>query len=118
VVPEEGGVIWTDNMCIPAHAAHPLDAMTYMDFVYRPDVAAMIADGVNYITPVPATQQIFRNDAKQATSKDDREYYRNLSQSPLIFPTAADQRRLFRYRVLSDTELTTWNKLFEPIYQS
>jgi spermidine/putrescine transport system substrate-binding protein len=118
VVPEEGAAIWTDNMCIPKHAQHPLDAMIYMDFVYQPAVAAMIADYVNYITPVPATQQIFRKDAKQATSKSDRQYYQNLSTSPLVFPTPVDERRLHRYRVLTQSELTVWNNLFEPIYQS
>ena len=39
VVPKEGAAIWTDNMCIPVHAQHPRDAMTYMDFVYNPKIA-------------------------------------------------------------------------------
>ncbi len=60
-MPKEGALIWTDNMCIPAHAPHPRDAMTYMDCVYQPeDRSALIADYINYITPVPATQAIFK----------------------------------------------------------
>jgi spermidine/putrescine transport system substrate-binding protein len=118
VVPDEGGVIWTDNMCIPQHAKHPRDAMIYMDYVYQPSVAATIADYVNYITPVPATQAIFAKEAKDATDSDDKTYYQGLSTSPLVFPTASDQARLHRYRVLSTAEQETWNKLFEPIYQS
>ena len=66
-MPKEGAVIWTDNMCIPLHASHPLDAMTYMDWVYQPKIAAMLADYINYITPVPAVQPIFTQDA------DDRD---------------------------------------------
>ena len=118
IVPEEGAPIWTDNMCIPAHATHPLDAMIYMDWVYQPDVAAMLADYINYITPVPATQRIFRKEAADATSKDDRDYYTTLSTSPLIFPAATDFARLHRYRVLTIEEQKVWNKLFEPVYQS
>jgi spermidine/putrescine transport system substrate-binding protein len=118
VVPEEGAPIWTDNMCIPAHAAHPLDAMIYMDWVYQPQIAAMIADYVNYITPVPATQAIFKKDAADATSKDDKEYYTTLSTSPLVFPLQSDYAKLHRYRVLSEAEQKVWDKLFEPIYQS
>ena len=38
--PKEGALIWTDNMCIPLHAQHPRDAMTYMDCVYQPEVGA------------------------------------------------------------------------------
>jgi len=118
VVPKEGAPIWTDNMCIPAHAAHPRDAMIYMDYVYQPAVAAVIADYVNYITPVPATQPIFAKEAADATSSDDKEYYQGLSTSPLIFPTATDQQRLHRYRVLDQAELAAWDKIFVPIYQS
>jgi spermidine/putrescine transport system substrate-binding protein len=118
VVPEEGAPIWTDNMCIPVHAQHPLDAMIYMDFVYQPQIAAMLADYINYITPVQATQAIFRKDAEQATSASDRQYYRTLSTSPLIFPKQSDFARLHRYRVLSSSEQDTWNSLFEPIYQA
>jgi spermidine/putrescine transport system substrate-binding protein len=118
VVPKEGAVIWTDNMCLPAHAAHPLDAMTYMDFVYQPEIAAMLADYINYITPVPATQDIFKKEAADATSKDDKAYYTDLSTSPLIFPSPSDFSRLHRYRVLTQDEQSVWNDLFQPIYQS
>ena len=118
VVPDEGAAIWTDNMCIPAHAKHPLDAMIYMDWVYQPAIAAMIADYVNYITPVPATAQIFARDARTATSKSDKAYYEGLSTSPLVFPSTSDYDRLHRYRVLDQDEQKTWNAMFEPIYQS
>ena len=37
--PSEGVMIWTDNMCIPVGAEHPVDAITYMDYVYQPEVA-------------------------------------------------------------------------------
>jgi spermidine/putrescine transport system substrate-binding protein len=118
VVPEEGGIIWTDNMCIPVHAEHPLDAMTYMDWVYQPKIAAMLADYINYITPVPAAQQLFEKEAANATSPGDRKYYERLATSPLIFPSPADFTRLHRYRVLTEAERDPWNSLFEPIYQA
>jgi spermidine/putrescine transport system substrate-binding protein len=119
VIPEEGAVLWTDNMCIPKHAAHPLDAMMYMDFVYKPDVAAMLAEYINYITPVDGAkvQPIIKQDAAQAkgSDKSDLEY---LANSPLIFPKASDFANLHRYRVLTTDEEKTWNDIFEPIYQA
>jgi len=118
VVPDEGAVVWSDNMCIPAHAEHPRDAMTYMDFVYQPAIGAMIADYVNYITPVATAQGIFRKDAQDAASKDDKEYYTQLATSPLIFPSPAEFGKLHRYRVLTKAEEKVWNSIFEPIYQS
>ncbi len=118
VIPSEGAPIWTDNMCIPAHASHPRDAMIYMDWVYQPKIAAMLADYINYITPVPAAQQIFQQDAKQATKKSDKEYYTGLASSPLVFPSPSDFSKLHRYRVLTADEQVVWNNLFQPIYQS
>jgi spermidine/putrescine transport system substrate-binding protein len=76
VVPAEGGVLWTDNLLIPAHAEHPLDALTYMNFVYRPEVAAMISAWVGYITPVSGVQRIIR----------DRYHNHAMANSPLVFP--------------------------------
>jgi spermidine/putrescine transport system substrate-binding protein len=89
-----------------------------MDFVYKPEIAAMIADYVNYITPVATAQQVFLKDAAEATNKDDKAYYQGLATSPLIFPSEADFAKLHRYRVLTKAEEEVWNSIFEPIYQS
>jgi spermidine/putrescine transport system substrate-binding protein len=117
VVPSEGAVIWTDNMCMPKHAAHPLDAMTYMDFVYDPKIAAMLAEYINYITPVTASQDVIKQEAAAAKG-DDKVYLQGLVDSPLIYPSQSDFSRLRRYRVLTAAEEKTWNSIFEPIYQS
>ena len=71
-------MLWTDNMLIPRNAKHPVDAMTMMDFVYRPDIAAMIADWVWYVCPVPAAERII---ARGSTTRRSRS-------SPLVFPSA------------------------------
>ena len=118
VVPKEGAMFWSDNMCIPKYAKHPVDAMIYMDWVYQPRIAALIAEYVSYITPVPAAQQVIQKDAREATSKDDKEYDAALATSPLIFPTKSDYAKLHRYRVLSKSEQAVWNSIFQPIYQS
>jgi len=109
VIPSEGGALWTDNMCIPQKAQHPLDALTYMDFVYRPDVAALIADWVTYITPVPAAKDIILNDLQDPA----------VANSPLVFPEEADLAKGHRYYVFkSEEEEQAWNDIFQPIYQS
>jgi spermidine/putrescine transport system substrate-binding protein len=108
VVPDEGGILWTDNMCIPAHAENPVDAITMMDYVYQPEIAAIIADWVWYITPVPAAQEIIANDLKDKA----------VAESPLVFPTEEMYNSTYRYRVLTTEEEQEWNATFEPIYQS
>ena len=36
MIPQEGLMLWTDNMIIPLYASNPRDAMTTMDYFYSP----------------------------------------------------------------------------------
>jgi spermidine/putrescine transport system substrate-binding protein len=117
VVPQEGAVLWTDNMAIPKAAKHPLDAITYMDYVYRPEVAAKLTEYIAYITPVPAAKEQLQ--AKAATaSGEDKQTLEGLIDSPLVFPVAADLAKTKRYRVLTVEEEQVWDRIFQPIIQS
>jgi spermidine/putrescine transport system substrate-binding protein len=114
VVPDEGALLWTDNMVIPRGAQHPVDALRLMDFVYRPEVAAMIAAGVAYITPVPNAQDRLRTMASRATG-DRATVLAEVADSPLVFPAPEDRAKLRTYRVLaSEEEATEWDRLFTP----
>ena len=75
-LPDEGGMLWTDNMLIPKGAAHKYTAELMINFVYDPAIAAQIAAWVNYVTPVKGAQE--------ALAALDPE----LAESPLIFPPA------------------------------
>ena len=114
VVPEEGGLLWTDNMCIPQKAQHPVDAITYMDYVYKPEIAAMIAAWVWYITPVPAAQQVL----EKQSQKPGNGWLKPVASSPLIFPTDEIYDNTFAYRSLTPEEEEEWNSIFQPIYQA
>ncbi|MEU5720065.1 spermidine/putrescine ABC transporter substrate-binding protein [Streptomyces sp. NPDC020403] len=117
VIPDEGGLLWTDNLCIPSTASHPVDALTYMDYAYRPEVAARISETVQFVCPVPEAQRFVARDAAAATGKQ-RTVLDALSTSPLVFPTEADKAKLRHLRVLDEEEEKQWNALFEPIYQA
>ena len=117
VIPKEGATYWTDNMAIPKNAKHPLDAITYMDYVYRPEVAAQLVEGIAYITPVPAAKEQLQAKAAKA-SGDDRQTIEDLVQSPLIFPTEADLTNVKRYRALTVEEQQVWSGIFQPLVQS
>jgi spermidine/putrescine transport system substrate-binding protein len=92
VYPDEGSMQFTDNMMIPAKAAHPYAAETMMNYVYDPQVAAKIADYVNYISPVKGIKEILlKSDPKVASN-------------PLIFPPANIVARLHPYPSLSPAD--------------
>jgi spermidine/putrescine transport system substrate-binding protein len=118
VVPDEGAILWTDNMAIPKGAAHPNAALAMMDYVYDPEVAALIAEWVNYITPVPGAQEIILQHADDAEAEDDAEtaeYLRTVAESPLVFPTQEMLDRLYSYKVLDEDEERQWNELFDEV---
>ena len=87
VIPDDGALIWTDNMCIPKGAAHLADAMTYMDFVYQPKIAAQIAQYVNYISPVPDAKPVIEQMAAQEQDPAEATRLQEVAESPLVFPT-------------------------------
>jgi spermidine/putrescine transport system substrate-binding protein len=113
VVPEEGAILWTDAMAIPKGAQHPVDAITFMDYVYKPEIAAMIAAYVAYVTPVPSAREEILELAEQAETPAKRDNLLSIADSPLVFPTPEDEARLFSYRDLADDEeLSAWNAAF------
>ena len=116
-IASEGGVIWTDNMTIPPLAQHPVDAITYMDYIYQPDVMAMMVEWINYVSPVPLAKAVVLADAAKATDPADAEFLTNVANSPLVFPTAEDLAKLYNYRTLSATEDPQWLAVWEPISQ-
>lgn len=120
VVPEEGAILWTDNMAIPKGAQHPNAALAMMDYVYDPENAAQIAEWVNYITPVPGAQEIISQHADDAEAEGDTEtadYLRAVAESPLVFPTDEMLSRLHSYKVLDEEEERQWNELFQEVVQ-
>jgi spermidine/putrescine transport system substrate-binding protein len=95
-------------MMIPYTAQNPLDAMTYMDSVFDPQVAAEIADYVGYVCPVPAAQEIIR------TQLDDPA----VADSPTVFPTPEIEAVTHHYPSWQDPNVVTaWNETFVPIFE-
>jgi spermidine/putrescine transport system substrate-binding protein len=92
LIPEEGALLWTDNMMIPQKPPHPYAAETMMNYVYEPAVAAKIADFVNYVTPVVGAQQ-------EMEKLDPK-----LAHNELIFPSAATRKLLQPYPFLPASE--------------
>ena len=52
VLPETGGLGWTDTFMIPKSAVNPAGANIFINFMLRPDIAAMITSESGYTTTV------------------------------------------------------------------
>jgi spermidine/putrescine transport system substrate-binding protein len=114
VVPKEGGNIWTDNMMIPKYTQNPVDAIMLMDWFYRPDVAAMLTESINYITAVPSARPIIATAAGKA-SGSDKQTLTEVADSTLVWPTAAVYNRLFNYVDVSGKLKDQYSSIFQPV---
>lgn len=118
VIPQEGGLVWTDNFVILRNAKNPVDAMLLMDFYYQPSVAAMVTEWVNYVSPVPSAASVVEADARRA-SGSNRAYLEQVATSFATFPSEAVYAQTsYGYTPRAGAELDTWNGIFEPVYQS
>lgn len=101
--PEEGAMLFTDNMMIPEKAAHPYAAETMMNFAYDPAIQAKIAAAVNYIPPVKGVQEI--------VAKSDPK----LAANPLVFPSEAIRAKLHAYPALSNADERTMKEAMAKV---
>ena len=99
VFPEEGSIIWTDNMLIPKGAQHKAAAEAMIDFVYDVKNAARLAAWIYYISPVKgAGEEIAKTDPDTAAN-------------PLLFPPSEIAANMFPQMALADEEDIKWADL-------
>ncbi len=90
-------------MLIPKGAANKYTAELFIDFVYRPEVAAQIEAWVNYICPVKgAREELIKIDA-------------DLGNNVLIFPTEDMLAKVKRFKSLDEDEETYFNDEFSTL---
>lgn len=75
IQPEQGCMLWSDNMSIPVGAPNAPAAYEFMNYVYEPENQAQIVEYVNYISPVKGVKEVL-------TKKDPK-----LADNELIFPS-------------------------------
>ena len=103
VYPDEGAMLFTDNMMIPAKAENIYAAETMMNYVYDPEVAATLAIYVNYLSPVKGVQEIV-----EKTEPD-------IANNPLIFPPDEIRAKLHPYPALSDEDERTMKEAMAQV---
>lgn len=100
VIPKEGALKWFDLFAIPADAPHPENALKFIDFMMRPDIAAANTNYVYYASGNKAALE-FIDDA--------------VKNDPAIYPPADVSAKLFNLKAHTpdyDELLTeTWQRI-------
>ena len=103
IFPEEGTLIWTDNMLIPKGAANKYTAELMMNYVYDPKVAAQTEAYIYYVSPVKGADE-------EIKKLDD-----TAADNPLLFPTPEVVAKQHNFQSLTDANEAILNDLFSKL---
>jgi spermidine/putrescine transport system substrate-binding protein len=105
VIPEEGGMRWSDIMIVPTDPSNLDNVARWMDYVYDPVNAARIAAFVGFNSPVEGVQDELRKDPETAA----------LADSVLMFPDEATLERVHVFASLDEDEEAQFEERFAEI---
>ncbi|HSY07740.1 MAG TPA: polyamine ABC transporter substrate-binding protein [Steroidobacteraceae bacterium] len=63
-LPREGGIIFFDMLAIPADAPHPQNALTLINYLLQPAVAARNSNLIRYANSIPASRPMLSDSVK------------------------------------------------------
>jgi spermidine/putrescine transport system substrate-binding protein len=68
--PDVGFMIFTDSMQIPVGAPHAFTAQKLIDFYYDPEIAAILAKGIQFVPPVKGAKEILLEQDPEIANND------------------------------------------------
>jgi spermidine/putrescine transport system substrate-binding protein len=101
--PHGGGMLWTDNMVIPALARHRANAERLMNYYYRPDVAAQLSAYVYYLCPVQGTEAAIRRTDPW------------LAEQPFVFPAPALMDTGHLFKILTAQQSAAYTSAYQSV---
>jgi spermidine/putrescine transport system substrate-binding protein len=107
VPPEEGLMIWADNMLVPNLATHQANAEEWINYYYEPEIAARLADYVYYICPVKGAQQ--------EMEKIDPDLLENETLRNLIFPDEKTLATTHGFMALDEAQIRSYEGDFADV---
>ena len=87
VIPKEGALMWFDSLAVPKDAPNPDNALRFLDFMMRPDIAARNSNVVSYANGNLAAKSLVRPEVLN---------------DPGIYPDEATFARLFTNTAYDD----------------
>ena len=101
VIPKEGSNVWIDGWVIPKNAHHKENALKFLDFLCRPDIALKNFEYITYSTP---------NKAARALIEDD-----DIRNSTIAFPTGEMLKNCETYTYLGSDMDFEYNELWNEV---
>ena len=99
-IPEEGSLIWFDNLYLPSDAPHPANAHRFIEFLLQPQNIAKVSNYIHYANSNAAATPLV-----QAEIRDD----------PAIYPDAATRQRLFAQKTQSGKDMRAITRVWSTV---
>jgi spermidine/putrescine transport system substrate-binding protein len=100
VIPEEGTIVWTDNMCIPENAGNPELAELFINYILDAEVGAQLSNFVRYASPNEASLPLINDEDRNNRA---------------IYPPPVVTDRLFSLVSLDSTSNAIYDNLWEQL---
>ncbi|MDG0832909.1 extracellular solute-binding protein [Roseateles saccharophilus] len=97
LLPSTGGILFMDTLVIPADAPHPGNALKFIDYILRPEVAAAISSKVFYSSPNRAARALIRPE---------------IANDPTVYPSDAEMARMIAPGALANETRRQMTHLF------
>ncbi len=101
VVPKEGSNVWIDGWSVTAKARNRENAMKWIDFMCRPDVALKNFEYITYSTPNTGARELIEDD--------------DIRNSEIAFPDASILDRCDTYKYLGPEGDELYNRLWKEV---
>ena len=101
VIPKEGSNVWIDGWVIPKNARHKENALKFLDFLCRPEIALKNFEYITYSTP---------NKAARALIEDD-----DIRNSTIAFPTGDMLKNCETFTYLGPEMDYEYNELWNEV---
>ena len=96
-------MLWSDNFVMPIRSPHKKNAETLMNFYFEPEIAAQVADYINYISPVDGVAEVME------------ELDPDLLENTLVFPTEETLSKAQVFMGLTEEQENRCNRAFAKL---
>ena len=103
VIPDAGAALFIDSFCMPVATESTDQVHKLIDYYYEPEVAAQVAEYVQYVTPVKGARE-----AMQDLNPE-------LAENTLIFPDESMSSKVYDMRSLTSEEDNRYAQAFQKV---
>lgn len=102
-IPEEGTIVWVDNICVMADASHPQLAEKFINYLLEPEVGAALSNFIRYASPNQASLPFI--------NKEDLD-------NPSLYPPEATRRLMFFLADLGPDDTDFYNAAWDAVIKA